>query len=268
MRICRLLFVPVCIVFISTATPAHAQYDVPYYAVSSGGGEQTNGSVHCYTTVGQPAIDISTNASIQAKLGFWYVLEALHLGPSSTVTFAAVGADLSDDGVVLHWEIAEADDLEGFNIYRSLQKGEDFVRLNNSLLLPGQNTFTDQRAQPGGTYWYAVGAVDRDGESISLAVKIEVPIKETTLFQNYPNPFNPATTITFYLPIVEHVNITIYDIRGKKVRQLVNQTLSYGKHHTEWNGRNDQNELVGSGIYFYKMTAGKKTLIKKMVVLK
>jgi hypothetical protein len=169
---------------------------------------------------------------------------------------------------VLHWEIAEADGLEGFNVYRSAKEGADFVRLNGSLLPSGYNTFVDQRAKPGNNYWYAVGAVDRDGESISLAVKIEIPIKETTLFQNYPNPFNPGTTIAFYLPEVEQVNITIYDIRGKRVRQLVNGKVPYGKHRAEWNGRNDHNEPVGSGIYFYRMSAGKKSFIKKMLLLK
>ena len=268
MRIFILFFVLLCIVPISASTPALAQYDVQYFTVSSGGDDQADGSVYCYTTVGQPIIDISSDVSNRAELGFLHVLEALYGGPITAVMFSAVGADLSDDGVMLQWEIVEADGLEGFNVYRSQEKGTDCVRLNDSLLPPGQNSFTDPRAKPGGTYWYAVGAVDRDGESISLAVKVEVPIKETALFQNFPNPFNPATTIVFYLPVVEHVNITIYDISGKKVRQLVNKTLTYGTHRMEWNGRNDQNKLVGSGIYFYKLTAGKKTLTKKMVLLR
>jgi hypothetical protein len=268
MRIRKLLFVLVCVVSISISTSTLAQYEVPYSAVSNGGGRVTDGSYFVYSTIGQPAIDVSTDPSYRASLGYWYVLDALDLGPLTAATFAAVGARLSDDGVVLHWEITEADGLEGFNIYRSPKEGADFVRLNNALLPPGKKTFIDEHAKPGTVYLYAVGAVDKDGESISLTVKIEIPIKETTLFQNYPNPFNPGTTITLYVSEIEPVNITIYDIRGQKVRQLVNEKLPYGKHRAHWDGRNDQNELVGSGIYFYKMTAGKKTFSKKMLLLK
>lgn len=268
MRASNYVSVFVCFVLASIPISALAQYDVPHFSVNNGGGQAGDGSYYVYGTVGQPAIDVSTDPSYRISLGYWYVLDAFHVGPTSAVTFAAVGARLSDDGVVLHWEIAEADGLEGFNIYRSPKEGADFVRLNDSLLPTGQNTFVDERAKPGSTYYYAVGAIDKDGESISLTVKIEIPIRETTLFQNYPNPFNPGTTITFYVPEIEQVNITIYDIRGQKVRELVNEKIGYGKHRAEWNGRNDQNELVGSGIYFYKMTAGKKSFIKKMLLLK
>lgn len=269
MKTRKILSTFVFLVLISIPISVLGQYDVPHYVVSSGGGGQsTDGSVYVSGTVSQTTIGISTVPANQVKSGYWYVLDALHIGPTSEVTFAAVGARLSDEGVVLHWEIADASDLQGFYVYRSTQEGADFARLNESLLPATKKTYIDDTAKPGNVYWYAIGAIDQDGESISLSVKIEIPLRETTLYQNFPNPFNPETTIAFYLPEVELVTITIYDSRGKRVRQLVNDKLEHGKHQIPWNGHNDQNEAVGSGLYFYKMTAGKKSFIKKMVLLK
>ncbi|HMQ98310.1 MAG TPA: metallophosphoesterase [Ignavibacteria bacterium] len=83
------------------------------------------------------------------------------------------------------------------------------------------------------------------------------------LKQNYPNPFNPSTSISFRIPQNEQVNINIYDINGKLVEELVNKSLSAGNHFIEWNAVN-----YTSGIYFYRITAGNFTDVKKMILVK
>jgi hypothetical protein len=247
---------------------AAGQYAVPHDVVGGGGGQSSDGTVYLHDTVGQHVIGEVISSTNKARFGYWYVVDETHIGPTSAVTFAAFAAMVSDQGVELQWEIGETYDLEGFNVYRSANEWSGYRRLNESLLPADENAFVDERARPGDELWYKIGAVDRDGEAISSIIKVDVPIKETTLLQNYPNPFNPGTTIAFYVPEVEVVTITIYDIRGNRIRQLVNEKIEYGKHRIEWDGQNDQNEHVGSGVYFYKMTAGNHSFVKKMVLLK
>lgn len=83
------------------------------------------------------------------------------------------------------------------------------------------------------------------------------------LLQNYPNPFNPSTNINFQLPENGPVNISIYDINGKLFEELVNKNLSAGNHLIELNAVN-----YPSGIYFYRITSGNFTDVKKMILVK
>jgi len=88
------------------------------------------------------------------------------------------------------------------------------------------------------------------------------------LDQNYPNPFNPTTVISFDVPKPSAVRIVVYDILGKEVRTLVNNTMSPGTYHVTWDGLNDEGRQVSSGIYFYRMEAGSFVSMKKMLLLK
>ncbi|MEA2097237.1 MAG: FlgD immunoglobulin-like domain containing protein, partial [Candidatus Cloacimonadota bacterium] len=84
-----------------------------------------------------------------------------------------------------------------------------------------------------------------------------------------PNPFNPTTTISFSVTQnSDFVTLEVYNIKGQKVKQLVNNQLSAGKHSVIWNGKDNNGKSVTSGIYFYKMKAGKFTSTKKMILLK
>ncbi len=86
---------------------------------------------------------------------------------------------------------------------------------------------------------------------------------EFGLFQNYPNPFNPVTTISFGLGESGPVQLAIYDILGNQVAQPVNESLSAGRHSIDFAGTN-----LPSGIYFYRLNAEGKTVVKKMTLLK
>ena len=88
------------------------------------------------------------------------------------------------------------------------------------------------------------------------------------LRQNYPNPFNPITTIHYQLPRNSAVKLVVYDLLGKQVRSLINQTVEAGYHQVEWNGRNDNGVQVSSGIYIYRFRAESFSQVKKMVLLK
>ncbi|HAY34149.1 MAG TPA: hypothetical protein DCY06_08425, partial [Bacteroidetes bacterium] len=86
---------------------------------------------------------------------------------------------------------------------------------------------------------------------------------EYTISQNYPNPFNPVTGINFSIPKSGFVNITVYDILGKEIKNLVNENLNAGYYKTDFSG----NDLP-SGAYFYRITAGEFVQIRKMTLLK
>lgn len=92
--------------------------------------------------------------------------------------------------------------------------------------------------------------------------------RELTLAQNMPNPFNPTTRIAFALPEAAHVNVSIFDVRGRLVATLVERSMPAGPGEVLWNGRDAHGVQASSGVYFYKLTAGAHSLTKKMVLVK
>jgi hypothetical protein len=84
-----------------------------------------------------------------------------------------------------------------------------------------------------------------------------------SLDQNYPNPFNPTTTIKFGLPTTSQVNLTVYDVLGRKVLVLVNERKNAGVHEVRFDGSN-----LASGVYLYRLQAGSFVETKKMLVVK
>lgn len=101
--------------------------------------------------------------------------------------------------------------------------------------------------------------------TVSTAPEAETPkAYQYQLQQNYPNPFNPVTTITFSIAQRSEVVITVYDILGRRVKTLLNEVKPAGNYQVRF----DASQLA-SGIYFYRMMAGKNyNDIKKMIVLK
>ncbi len=95
-----------------------------------------------------------------------------------------------------------------------------------------------------------------------------VPSTHLFYMSNFPNPFNPTTTISFSILDESNVEISIYNMKGQKVKQLINDHLSSGQHTIEWNGTDGNNKSVASGIYFYKISTGKSSAMKKMLLLK
>ncbi len=88
------------------------------------------------------------------------------------------------------------------------------------------------------------------------------------LSQNYPNPFNPETTIKYQIPQNVYVTMEIYNINGQKIRTLVNEEKSSGYYTIIWDGKNDYNMAVSTGLYFMKMKAGDYVRVIKMSYLK
>jgi len=96
----------------------------------------------------------------------------------------------------------------------------------------------------------------------------EVTPLVTSLKGNYPNPFNPETTISYSVKDNSPVSIDIFNVKGQKVRRLVNEVKNAGNHTVIWNGTDDNGRAVSSGVYYFKMNAGKFSSTKKMIMMK
>jgi len=109
-----------------------------------------------------------------------------------------------------------------------------------------------------------------EGNSRGGGVPAPLP-KAYALSQNFPNPFNPSTTIQYDVPKGESstpVDVSIYDMRGRLVRRLVNEERTPGRHQIHWDGRDDQGQRVSSGVYLYKIVAGSFLSTKKMIMVR
>lgn len=93
-------------------------------------------------------------------------------------------------------------------------------------------------------------------------ISLSIP-KIISLYQNYPNPFNPSTTIEFFLPKTEYVEIKVYNILGKEVATIVSKKLNQGNHTYQFDGKN-----LASGVYYYRIQSGEFHQVKKMIHLK
>ena len=109
----------------------------------------------------------------------------------------------------------------------------------------------------------------RDDDDFVFESSVEdLTCSPVTLLGNYPNPFNPSTTISFTTEHTESTELIIYNLKGQKVKQLISDQLSAGQHSVVWDGRDDHNKPVSSGIYFYKLKAGEYSQTRKMILIK
>ena len=129
-------------------------------------------------------------------------------------------------------------------------------------------------------YYWRVRSYNATGSSewtiLSNFVTMKLPTDVNSEFQNltfkidqnYPNPFNPATVINYSIPKEVAVSIKVYNSLGKEIKTLENGYKSAGLYSITWNGDDNSGNKVSSGTYFYRITAGEFTQIKKMILLK
>lgn len=101
-----------------------------------------------------------------------------------------------------------------------------------------------------------------------LSIKPNLHSNKFNIEQNYPNPFNPMTTIRYELPEVTNVTISIYDMMGREVKNLINTNQNSGYKSVIWNGTNNNGEMVSGGMYFYFIKTNNFSQTRKMILLK
>ena len=127
-----------------------------------------------------------------------------------------------------------------------------------------------------GSPWENQALFDFDGEllnAISVFDNSSVAITridnlKINNIHNYPNPFNPSTTLRYNLPEDAYVRVTIYDMLGNRVRNLLSTNQYSGNRSVQWNATNDQSRPVSAGVYIYSIEAGEFRQSKKMILLK
>jgi hypothetical protein len=146
----------------------------------------------------------------------------------------------------------------------SIQQTED-----GGYIIAGTSEFADSTNEAD-VYLIKTDSFGHVGINTNDPIETNIP-KTFSLSQNYPNPFNPSTTIAFDIPGTpdnkQPVSLTIYDLRGRRVRELLNSDFEPGTHKVHWDGKNDRGESVASGIYLYRLKAGDETCTRKMMVL-
>ncbi len=244
----------------------YAQHLIRDGHFNSGGGIREGTGHRIFDSAGSVSgTGQSSNGTTTVMSGFWY-----HAAITSTVEVAVTTFQcrIKDGSVHLSWELVEDNQFRGINILRA-EEGRSPERVNKEPLSPAARSFIDRRALPGRTYIYQLEIIRPESGTIrSFMLSAGLPPRPLTLFQNYPNPFNPATTISFYLPDKTGVQLNIYDVRGRMVRELVSGNLPAGSHTAVWNGTGRRDEQVGSGVYFYVLETGKSRLTRKLVLMR
>jgi hypothetical protein len=171
----------------------------------------------------------------------------------------------------VNWELSECSQRTRFIVLRRAEGDREFRELDNSEVIRRALMFSymDRECDPGVIFQYRVDIIEENTREILFVTEPvsfgRVPV---LLYQNYPNPFNPSTQIGYSVDKRTHVSLTIYDIKGRRIACLVDEEKKAGRYSVIWNGFNERSEMVSSGVYFYRIKAGKKILTKRMVLLR
>ncbi|MCB5259321.1 MAG: choice-of-anchor J domain-containing protein, partial [Candidatus Cloacimonetes bacterium] len=210
----------------------------------------------CFASTEPPNDDwiITPQINGGGEITFWaksyvdtYGLERFKIGVSQTGTDPANFTYISEGTYVevpAEWTeyTYSLADYEGLSIY----VGINCVSNDAFFLLIDDVTITGPSSNPDGL----------------------TPALTTQLKGNYPNPFNPETTISYSVKDSGPVSIDIFNVKGQLVRKLVNDTKAAGNYTEIWNGKDNNGRAVSSGIYYFKMNAGKYSSTKKMILMK
>ncbi|GAB4290190.1 MAG: hypothetical protein Kow0098_08590 [Ignavibacteriaceae bacterium] len=186
--------------------------------------------------------------------------------PVELTSFTATANALGN--VILNWTTATETNNHGFEIQRKPLDGE----FRTIAFAEGYGTTTEEKSYSytdntvsAGTYFYRLKQVDFNGDyEYSDEIEVEVlPPLQFALEQNFPNPFNPSTTIRFSIPGQNFTRLAVYDVLGKEVAILINETLEAGFHEIQFDASS-----LPSGAYFYRIQAGDFVQVRKMLLSK
>jgi hypothetical protein len=188
------------------------------------------------------------------------------------VTLSGFTARQAGEKAELQWRTHVEDGISGFNILRSENVSFGYERITAEPVpatgIPSTYRCEDETVRPGETYYYKLEAISRTGGSEEFGPVEFRYAARFTMYQNVPNPFNPSTKIRFTIPETGHVGLKIYDVAGRLVRTLVDRRLVADHYEVSWDGTNNGGRQVASGIYFYRIVAGKHSRTRKMVLLR
>ena len=223
-----------------------------------------------------PALDGQADVRFQftyiAGWDWWWAIDNIYVDAVIPVELTSFAASVNDFNVTLNWSTASETNNQGFNVERNSGSGFEkigFVAGYGTSTETHNYTYTDNSLQ-GGTYTYRLKQTDYDGTfEYSDVVEVDVTVPDVfSLEQNYPNPFNPSTMIKFSLAADSKVSLTVFDVLGQEVANLISGNLAAGLHEINFNASN-----INSGVYFYRIDAQAVdgtnfSSVKKMILTK
>jgi hypothetical protein len=187
-----------------------------------------------------------------------------------------LAAQPADDGILLTWKRNQKNDLQQYAIYRSTQANFDPAKMATYTYATADTFYLDEEVARDTTYYYAISAFDHAGNESAFSSKVSAALvtaiadgdeqqipKQYQLYQNYPNPFNAMTKIRFDLLKGDEVKISVFDVKGNLVKEISKRAYKAGYHEVILDTAG-----FATGIYFYKIEAGKFADVKKLVVIK
>ena len=261
-------------------------YDVPGRGFPSTGWHYYNGSldeVHVANTA-RDADWIRTEYNNQSSPAtFIKVIGAEVTLPVELSSFTAILS--ADYFVKLQWTTQSESGVSGFHIYRGGSNNISEAAMISPLIQASNSSdihnyeYIDAELYAAGVYYYWLsvenydGSVDYHGPSTviySTTISPETPDMPLLngLSSIYPNPFNPSTTMSYDLIKDAEVELLIYNSRGQIVRRIAEGQKAAGNWKQVWNGLDDNGVYCATGVYYFKMTAGNQSFIKKAVLLK
>ena len=178
-------------------------------------------------------------------------------------------------------ELPDIDPYDGSTVELIVyDEGDNGVSVEHYKVIGGAHTWPGNASGGAGTnhdinaseeIWNFFSRYDINGliPPVGIEDSNEITSVKSELSQNYPNPFNPITTISFSVTQTSSfVTLNIYNIKGQQVKQLISEQLPAGQHSVVWNGKDDKNKSVSTGIYFYKLKVKKYEKTRKMILLK
>ncbi|NUO20422.1 T9SS type A sorting domain-containing protein [bacterium] len=182
------------------------------------------------------------------------------------VAFGSFDAVAGNGLVTLNWNTLSESNVASFEVLRDGGKVADVTAENSAT--GATYSYVDNGLTNGVTYDYTLVSVDVNGDRATLATLSATPsasavITEYALHQNYPNPFNPTTNIAFDMVEAGKVSISVFNVMGQKVAEIVNGNMEAGRHVVSFDATG-----LSSGLYLYKMEANGFTAQSKMVLMK
>ena len=261
---------------------------------------QFTGDWYCWLSIGSTLyagdnpISANTQSFTFTGIGFGVREDAvLMINDDNDVTLpvtlsgftAVLTADLY---VKIAWISESETNHAGYNVLRSeVREISTAMTVNNGIIDQGSANgtqmnylYTDTEVATDATYYYWLESVSLNGESeyygplmVTVNAAGEEPVipvipVETKLFSAFPNPFNPSTNLRYSMKEAGDVRIEVYNVKGQILETFNNSHNQPGYYQISWDGRDANGSLVGTGLYFCRMTSGKYTSTKKMILAK
>jgi hypothetical protein len=186
-------------------------------------------------------------------------------------TLSGFSAQSQVDAIEIVWTMNETEPEMVFDVSRQASGESGFGSLGITPDESAPETFIvrDVNIDPDVEYRYRVSVTGSEGTKLLFETELlSIRAGVNIVRQNFPNPFNPVTTIGYYLAADLFVELVVFDVSGRRIAVLEEGIQQRGTHEVVWDGSDIRGNRVSSGVYFYRLRAGKEVFTKKMVLLR